>query len=263
MRLLLLLALAAAGAAQTPDYGRTARAAVLNQISNSYDCTQSFTPNVVAAATATITTAVTPPLGVAQACSWAFTSTGSGQNAYGRLTGNEVNGSVYTRSFYLKVKDAALPWFHFQVDTSSHYANFNISTCALGTHAENSGGAVPTVTNVGGGWCRVSITGSLQNTATNTPWFGPTTQDWQVSSDWTTTITAGQGMYVAGIQKEAGTTMSAYSETTGWTNLTANPSFTPATSSATCTTGQSAWDASFFYMCVGPNVWRRVAIATW
>ena len=40
-------------------------------------------------------------------------------------------------------------------------------------------------------------------------------------------------------------------------------STTPATSSATGTTGTIAWDSSFLYCCVATNTWKRVAIATW
>ena len=35
---------------------------------------------------------------------------------------------------------------------------------------------------------------------------------------------------------------------------------TPANSSATGTTGQIAWDGSYFYVCVSTNSWKRVAI---
>lgn len=38
---------------------------------------------------------------------------------------------------------------------------------------------------------------------------------------------------------------------------------TPSSSSDTGTTGQFAWDSSFFYECVATNTWKRVAIATW
>lgn len=38
---------------------------------------------------------------------------------------------------------------------------------------------------------------------------------------------------------------------------------TPATSGAAGIAGQIAWDASFIYVCVATNTWKRVAIATW
>jgi len=38
---------------------------------------------------------------------------------------------------------------------------------------------------------------------------------------------------------------------------------TPATASATGTTGEIAWDTNYLYVCVTTNTWKRVAIATW
>lgn len=38
---------------------------------------------------------------------------------------------------------------------------------------------------------------------------------------------------------------------------------TPASASATGTTGTIAWDSSFLYVCVSTDSWKRVAIATW
>lgn len=38
---------------------------------------------------------------------------------------------------------------------------------------------------------------------------------------------------------------------------------TPATSGATGTQGDFAWDASYLYICTAANTWRRVAHATW
>ena len=38
---------------------------------------------------------------------------------------------------------------------------------------------------------------------------------------------------------------------------------TPASASATGTTGTIAWDASYIYVCVATNTWKRVAIDTW
>jgi trimeric autotransporter adhesin len=38
---------------------------------------------------------------------------------------------------------------------------------------------------------------------------------------------------------------------------------TPASASATGTTGEIAWDANYIYVCTATNTWKRVAIATW
>jgi len=38
---------------------------------------------------------------------------------------------------------------------------------------------------------------------------------------------------------------------------------TPASATATGTTGEIAWDANYIYVCTATNTWKRVAIATW
>jgi hypothetical protein len=37
----------------------------------------------------------------------------------------------------------------------------------------------------------------------------------------------------------------------------------PATATSSGSPGQVAWDASYLYVCVAANTWRRVAIASW
>ena len=37
---------------------------------------------------------------------------------------------------------------------------------------------------------------------------------------------------------------------------------TPATSRATCTTGQIAWDTGFIYVCTATNTWKRTLLST-
>lgn len=41
------------------------------------------------------------------------------------------------------------------------------------------------------------------------------------------------------------------------------PTTTPASASATGTTGTVTWDSSYLYVCTATNTWKRVAIATW
>jgi hypothetical protein len=38
---------------------------------------------------------------------------------------------------------------------------------------------------------------------------------------------------------------------------------TPASSGATGTTGEIAWDADYIYVCTATNTWKRTAISTW
>jgi hypothetical protein len=51
-------------------------------------------------------------------------------------------------------------------------------------------------------------------------------------------------------------------------NLTAgsfieSTSHTPSSANDRCTTGQIAWDATFIYVCVAPNMWKRATISSW
>ena len=39
--------------------------------------------------------------------------------------------------------------------------------------------------------------------------------------------------------------------------------FTPASSAAACTTGQTSFDANYHYDCVATNTWKRAALSTW
>lgn len=41
------------------------------------------------------------------------------------------------------------------------------------------------------------------------------------------------------------------------------PTKTPASASATGTTGTISWDANYIYICTATDTWKRVAIATW
>ena len=38
---------------------------------------------------------------------------------------------------------------------------------------------------------------------------------------------------------------------------------TPASSSATCTTGTIAWDSDYVYVCIAANTWKRATLNTW
>ncbi len=56
------------------------------------------------------------------------------------------------------------------------------------------------------------------------------------------------------------------SRATGVMTLSANPILpqtTPASSSAACTAGQIAVDASYVYVCTAANTWKRAALASW
>jgi hypothetical protein len=51
--------------------------------------------------------------------------------------------------------------------------------------------------------------------------------------------------------------------TTSGDSVTIQTTQTPASASATGTTGEIAWDSNYLYVCVASNTWKRVAIDTW
>jgi hypothetical protein len=61
----------------------------------------------------------------------------------------------------------------------------------------------------------------------------------------------------------------ASTETSGKTVLSIDPTAialrtsVPPASNSTCASGAWAMDNSFYYLCVGTNVWRRVGLSTW
>jgi len=59
------------------------------------------------------------------------------------------------------------------------------------------------------------------------------------------TISSGTGLHCAGSTLRLGT------------------SRTPSSSTATGNTGEICWDASYLYVCVNTNTWRRIAHSTW
>lgn len=59
------------------------------------------------------------------------------------------------------------------------------------------------------------------------------------------------------------------SETAGTSMISVDPSMVstqvltpPATSSAACATGQFSIDNNYYYLCVGSNIWKRIALAS-
>ena len=46
-------------------------------------------------------------------------------------------------------------------------------------------------------------------------------------------------------------------------NLVISTTSTPASATASGTTGTIAWDSSYVYVCTATNTWKRTAISTW
>ena len=88
--------------------------------------------------------------------------------------------------------------------------------------------------------------------------------------------TSGNGVSVGANGSDANVNMTLQGKGAGWvfinnsagyfalspTGKLNEPTFTPASSSDTCTTGDRAWDASYEYRCVATNTWKRSALST-
>lgn len=65
-------------------------------------------------------------------------------------------------------------------------------------------------------------------------------------------------------KKTRGRDVSGALETINTTNgLRIRTAQTPASAAATGTAGTICWDASYVYVCVATNTWKRAAISTW
>lgn len=88
---------------------------------------------------------------------------------------------------------------------------------------------------------------SLAENVFSNSFAGPTYGGWRFENG-TSPIVARALLSGAGVFSCAGITL---------------PLTTPASASATGTTGSIAWDANYIYICTATNTWKRVAIATW
>jgi hypothetical protein len=59
------------------------------------------------------------------------------------------------------------------------------------------------------------------------------------------------------------TTAGASKLTVADDSIQVNTAKTPASATATGTTGQIAWDANYVYVCVATDTWKRSALSTW
>jgi hypothetical protein len=59
------------------------------------------------------------------------------------------------------------------------------------------------------------------------------------------------------------TTAGASKLTVADDSIQVNTAKTPASATATGTTGQICWDANYVYVCVATNTWKRSELATW
>jgi hypothetical protein len=190
----------------------------------------------------TSTTIVAP-----DATSTASELTGNGASAAHELTTSQApvgNGVAYTQSFFLKANTNNFAQLRFGGGIGGAFANFNLSTGVLGTTGQGSG-TPPTssITSVGNGWYRCSITATVNSTSAGAPCGVYLVTSASAASAETNTLST--SIYVWGGQFEVGSVTNTYIPTTttavygtptlsfsGVANVTLNSSGTMNLSSA-------------------------------
>ena len=115
------------------------------------------------------------------------------------------NATAYTFSVYAKRKDA--DWLNlsfYRGNVVSAYVNFNLLT---GTKGTESGGGVGTITPVGNGWYRCTITATTEATSVNLQLY---VLEAEIPFANAATVGTVKGMYVWGAQVEAGSFATSY-----------------------------------------------------
>jgi hypothetical protein len=135
--------------------------------------------------------------------------------------------------------------------------------------AGNTTGSLATFSNAGA--AAISLHGAAANSAT--VYFGTTGADGNTIGRLVYDFSANAMAFFTGNNERArfvGTDFLIGTTTAGASKLVVaddsiqiNTAKTPASAAATGTTGEFAWDASYFYICTATNTWRRVAHATW
>jgi hypothetical protein len=135
--------------------------------------------------------------------------------------------------------------------------------------AGNTTGSLATFSNAGA--AAISLHGAAANSAT--VYFGTTGANGNTIGRLVYDFSANAMAFFTGNTERArivGTDFLIGTTTAGASKLVVaddsiqiNTAKTPASAAATGTTGEFAWDASYFYICTATNTWRRVAHATW
>jgi hypothetical protein len=153
--------------------------------------------------------------------------------------------------------------------------------------ASNTGAAFPLLLNPSGGSVGINTTNPTSklaiHTTPNTTALGITDE---TASDFLITpgvssgvcrvgpATGAMALYAAGSERaridSSGRVLIGTSSDSGGALLQVNgdrvriaTAKTPASSGATGTTGEIAWDADYIYVCTATNTWKRAAIGTW
>lgn len=117
-----------------------------------------------------------------------------------------VSGLAYTVSIFVKNGDRDFVQIFLSPQFStSDYANFDISTGVLGTVG---GAAVATISSVGNGWYRCSVTATATSAGTSGPSIGLITSSTSARAE--TYLGTNKFLYIWGAQLEAGAAPSSY-----------------------------------------------------
>jgi len=177
----------------------TAQTEVLKGTGNNF-LLQSNTLNTTwtaASSTVATTVATLDPFGGSNA--WLVTASASGAVGITQTLSLVNLSSTYTLSVYAKAGTST--FLRLFTSNVSPFAWFNLSTGAVGTVQS---GSTATITSVGNGWYRCSITSLSNNT------IGIRLAD----SDGNTQTTSGTALYLYGAQLEIGSTANTYIPTT-------------------------------------------------
>lgn len=122
---------------------------------------------------------------------------------------------------------------------------------ALSAHAQFTPGGVLTAGDLNAAIASPTITGGTINNA-------PVGQGTPAAGKFTTLVAT------TSISGPFNGTIGATTPTTGvFTALRVTVTQTPITAATTCSTGALVWDASYLYVCIATNTWKRAALATW
>jgi len=69
--------------------------------------------------------------------------------------------------------------------------------------------------------------------------------------------------FILGESCFGGETVDILAYNTSATGTAPNMVSAPATSSSSGISGQTAFDSSYFYVCVSPNTWKRIVLSSW
>jgi hypothetical protein len=117
-------------------------------------------------------------------------------------------------------------------------------------------GAGSTITNLTGFRVDSTLTAGTNN-------FGFLSDIASGTNRWNFYASGTASNYFAGSVLVGTTTAGASKLTVADDSIQINTAKTPASATATGTTGQVCWDASYIYVCTATNTWKRAAIATW